>query len=175
MSLVSPIIKTVFSNRMKELTVQKDDAIATNKAVAKVVNNQMSEVSVRTFKIIQDEPESVAGTGKGPTPTDFLITSVATCENVVFARYAAMSDVSLKGLETTATGVWNMKGMFGIGPEDPSFREITVETRVSTDSPASKVVEVANLTHRRCPVHATLRKATKLSFKLFVNDRETPL
>ncbi len=175
MSIISPIIKTTFTNRIKELQSQPTDAVATNKATARVVNNQMSQGTVRGFTIIQDEPESVAGTGKGPTPTDFLILSVAFCENVVFARNAALNDLDLKGLETTASGTWNMKGLFEIGPEDPSFREIVVETHVQTDGPVKKVVEVANMTHRRCPVHATLRKATRLTFKLYVNDKETPL
>ena len=175
MSLFPPVLKTTFTNRIKELEAQESDAIVTNKATARLVSNQLSEGTVRGFKIIQDEPESVAGTGKGPTPTDFLMLSIAFCENVVFARNAALNDLIITGLETTASGTWNMKGLFEIGPEDASFREITVETRVRTNDQVKKVVEVANMTHRRCPVHATMRKATRLSFKLYINGREIPL
>ncbi len=175
MSILPPSLKPIFEKRIKELSVQIGDAVITNKATARVVTNQMSEGTVRGFKIIQDEPESVGGTGKGPTPTDFLMLSVAYCENVVFARNAALSDVDLSGLETTASGTWNMKGLFEIGPEDAAFREIIVETRVQTNAAVKRIVDVANMTHRRCPVHATLSKGTRLTFRLFVNDKETPL
>jgi len=175
MSIVPPIVKTTFTKRIQDLTAQETESIATNKATAKLIGNQLSEGIVRGFKLIQDEPESVAGTGKGPTPTDFLITSVAFCENVVFARNAALNDLEIQALETTASGDWDMKGLFEIGTADPSFRSILVETRVKTTGPIKKVVEVARMTHRRCPVHATLKKATKMTFKLFVNGVEIAL
>lgn len=125
--------------------------------------------------MIQDEPESVAGTGTEPTPTDFLIASVAFCEDVVFARNAVLNDLDIQALETTASGYWDMKGLFEIGSANPSFRSILVETRVRTNGPLKKAVEVARMTHNRCPVHATLKKATKMTFKLFVNDVEASL
>ncbi len=174
-SILPPILKTTFTKRIKELQAQETEAIATNKATAKLITNQLSEGTVRGFKLIQDEPESVAGTAKGPTPTDYLIASVAFCENVVFARNAALNDLDIQALETTVTGDWDMKGLFDIGTANPSFRNIQVETRVKTTGPVKKAVEVARLTHRRCPIHATLKKATNLSFKLFVNDVETQL
>jgi uncharacterized OsmC-like protein len=176
MSIVPPIVKTTtFTKRIQDLKAQESEATATNKATAKLVGNQKSEGIVRGFKLIQDEPESVAGTGTGPTPTDYLIASVAFCENVVFARNAALNDLDIQALETTASGDWDKKGLFEIGTANPSFRSILVETRVKTTGPARKAVEIARMTHRRCPVHATLMKATNMTFKLFVNDVETPL
>jgi len=175
LSIVPSIVKTIFTKRIQDLKAQETEAIATNKAIAKLIGNQKSEGIVRGFTLIQDEPESVAGSGTGPTPTDFLIASVAFCENVVFARNAVLNDLDIQALETTASGDWDMKGLFEIGPADPSFRSILVETRVRTNGPIKKVVEVARLTHRRCPVHATLKKATKMTFKLFVNDVEASL
>ena len=50
-------------------------------------------MTVRGFTLVQDEPVSVMGGGKGPTPTDFFISFVALCENVVFARNAAVEGV----------------------------------------------------------------------------------
>ncbi len=175
MSILTPILKTTFTKRMDELRASKTEVIATNKATAKLISNQLSEGTVRGFKLVQDEPESVAGTGKGPTPTDYFVQAVAFCENVIFARNAALNDLDIQALETTVTGDWDMRGLFDIGPANPSFRNILVETRVSTTGPAKKAVEVAKMTHRRCPIHATLKKATNLSFKLYVNDTETAL
>ena len=175
MSILSPILKTTFTKHAADLRATPEAKLAVNKAVARVIENQHSEVTVRGFTVVQDEPESAAGTGKGPTPTDSFVTSVALCEKVVFARTAAVMDLDLQALETTATGDWDLKGLYEIDGADSGFRSVKVETRVRTKSPVERVIEVARLTHHRCPVHRTLRKATRLSFQLFVNDVEVAL
>lgn len=174
-TILSPALKATFSKHAADLAATGDEKVAVNKAVARVVENQHSEATVRGFTVVQDEPESVAGTGLGPTPTDYFVTSVALCENVVFARTAAMHDLDLQALETTVTGDWDLKGLYEIAGADSRFRNVRVETRVKTTSPIERVVEVARLTHRRCPVHQTLARATNLSFRLFVNDMEATL
>lgn len=175
MSKLSPEMGAFFAKVAKDYESLPGEKIATNKAVAVLQENQRSELTVRDFKLIQDEPISVLGTGKGPTPTDFFISSVALCENVIFARNAAIEGLPIDSLETTATGTWNMKGLYEIEGADSSFKSILVATSVRSSGPLAEVVRVANMTHRRCPVFATLRKAVDLTFRLTVNDVETPL
>jgi uncharacterized OsmC-like protein len=175
MSRLSPELGSFFTKMANDMTSTTGEKQTTNKAVAALLENQHSEVTVRGFTLVQDEPTSVMGTAKGPTPTDFFISSVALCENVIFARNAAMNGVQLDSLETTAAGTWDMKGLFEIDGADSSFRSIIVETVVKTNSPVPEVVTVARATHRRCPIYATLRKSVDLTFKLTVNDIETPL
>lgn len=175
MSRLSPELGNFFAMMVQDLASQPGEKITTNRAVAILQENQRSEVTVRGFTLVQDEPVSVMGSGKGPTPTDFFISSVALCENVVFARNAALEGVPVDSLETVATGTWNMKGLFEIGGADSSFKSIGVETSVRTSAPLADVVKVARLTHRRCPIYATLRKSLELSFRLIVNDTEADL
>jgi len=136
------------------------NTLATNKAEVKLVKDQNSEAKVRGFTVVQDEPESIGGTSKGPTPTDYLIASVGFCENVIFVRNASLAGLSIDSLETTVTGSWDRRGLFEIDNVAPYFNSITVETKVSTKDPVERVVQVARETHRRCPVHATLARAT---------------
>lgn len=149
--------------------------LATNKAEVRLIKDQHSEAKVRGFTVVQDEPESIGGTGKGPTPTDYLITSVGFCENLIFVRNASLAGLSLDSLDTIVTGSWDRRGLFEIDHVSPYFSSITVETRVSTNDPVELVVAVARETHRRCPVHATLARATEIMFKLVVNGKSVPL
>jgi uncharacterized OsmC-like protein len=151
------------------------DTSSTNRAEVKLIRGQYSEAKVRTFTLVQDEPESVWGTGKGPTPTDYFIASVGFCENVIFARNASMVNLTIDSLETTVTGTWDRRGLFEIDGVKPTFKTITVETKITTKDPVQKAVEVANQTHRRCPVHATLSRATEMIFRLNVNGQNVPL
>jgi uncharacterized OsmC-like protein len=151
------------------------DTLSTNRAEVKLISGQYSEARVRTFTLVPDEPESVWGTGKGPTPTDFFIASVGFCENVIFARNASMANLTIDSLQPTATGTWDRRGLFDIDRVKPSLKTITVETKITTKDPVQKVVEVANQTHRRCPVHAPLSRATEMIFRLNVNGQNVPL
>jgi len=174
MEKLSPEMTSYFERLVEDLEAP-GERLATPRAEARLIENQHSRVTVRGFTLDQDEPESYMGTGKGPTPTDFFISSVALCENVVIARYAALSGVSIESLETAASGVWDLKGLYGIAGADPSFRSILVETKISSRSPSSEVAKVVRLTHSRCPIHATLSKATELRFRLEVNGTPVPL
>ena len=176
MTLVSTDLGQKFEElRQRFASSSRTEDPATNKAEVKLIKDQNSEAKVRGFTVVQDEPESVWGTAKGPTPTDFFVTSVGFCENVIFARNAVLAKLSIDSLETTVTGSWDRRGLFEIDGVSPYFKTITVETRVFTKDPLEKAVEVARQTHRRCPVHATLSRSTEMIFKLVVNGTNVPL
>jgi uncharacterized OsmC-like protein len=86
-----------------------------------------------------------------------------------------MASPTIDSLETNVTGTWDRRGLFDIDGVIPNFKTITVETKITTRDHVQRVVEVANQTHRRCPVHATLIRATQMIFKLVVNGQNVPL
>lgn len=176
MNLVSPELGKKFEELRRGMELNKgEDTSSTNRAEVRLVKDQPSEAKVRSFTLIQDEPESVWGTGKGPTPTDYFVASVGFCENVMFARNASIANLTIDSLETTVTGTWDRRGLFDIDGVRPNFKTITVGTKITTRDPVQRVVEVANQTHRRCPVHATLSRATEMMFRLNVNGQNVPL
>jgi len=177
MSTTPSELKAFLEGMMRALGASEEPraTLATNTAVARLVENQHSVGTVRGFTLVQDEPPSVLGGSRGPTPSDFLVAAVGFCENVVLARQAALMGLRIGELETTVSGTWDRRGLFEIDGTDSSFREITVETRVTTEDAAEKVVEAVTATHRRCPVHATLRKATTMVFTLAVNGQPVSL
>lgn len=176
MTLISPGLGSkIEAMKHRFETGSRAEDLITNKAEVRLVRDQNSEARVRGITVVQDEPESVGGTAKGPTPTDFLVSSVGMCENVIFVRNATLANLTIDSLETVVSGSWDRRGLFEIDGVSPHFQSITIETRVSTRDSIEKVVEVANQTHRRCPVHATLSKATELIFKLVVNGQDVPL
>jgi putative redox protein len=176
MTLISPELRLRFETLRQTITASgSTNALAKNKAEVRLIKDQHSEAKVRGFTVVQDEPESIGGTGKGPTPTDYLTASIGFCENVIFVRNASLAGLSLDSLETIVTGSWDRRGLFEIDNVSPYFNSITVETRVSTKDSVDRVVAVANETHRRCPVHATLARATEIIFKLIVNGENVPL
>jgi uncharacterized OsmC-like protein len=101
MTLISPELRQKFETLRQNIIASG----ATNKAEVRLVKDQYSEAMVRGFTVVQDELESIGGTGKGPTPTGYFIASVGFCENVIFVRNASFAGLSIDSLETTATGL----------------------------------------------------------------------
>jgi uncharacterized OsmC-like protein len=105
MTLISPELRQRFETLRQTIAASgPTNMLATNKAEVRLIKDQHSEPKVRGFTVVQDEPESIGGTGKGPTPTDYLIASVGLCENVIFVRNASLAGLSLDSLETIVTG-----------------------------------------------------------------------
>src|SRR5437867_1895762 len=149
--------------------------ICTVRADPKHLRQQYQEVKVKHFKITSDEPAPSGGTDKGPTPLDFFAASVGFCENVMFTRHASLHGLEFDSLETSVRGHWDRRGQYEIDGTSPSFKDMTVETRITTKAPVEKVVQVARITHRTCPMHATIARAMQVTDKLIVNGREVPL
>ncbi len=177
MNLVGLEQKAAVEKSIDELRAAKNpsDCLGVNAAAVTLVENQHSVGDVRGFTLVQDEPASVGGGKRGPTPIDYFAFALGTCENVVFVRFAALNDVPIESLETSVTGVWDRRGLYGIDGVNPCFKEIVIETRVVTTATKQAVAEVAKRTHRGCPLYATLGEATTLIFKLVVNGETVPL
>jgi uncharacterized OsmC-like protein len=177
MGLVSPNFKSVVEELRARVAAARDpnQTLGTVRADARLLGQQYQEVKVKDFVIACDEPILSGGTDKAPTPLDFFAASIGFCENVMFTRYAVLHGLQFDSLETSVRGHWDRKGQFEIDGANPSFKDMTVETRVTTKAPVEKVVEVARITHRTCPMHATIVRAMPVTDKLIVNGREVPL
>jgi len=91
--MISPELRQRFETLRQNIVASGTaNTLATNKAEMKLIEGRHSEAKVRGFTVIQDEPESIGGTGQGPTPTDYFIASVGFCENVIFVRNAVSPD-----------------------------------------------------------------------------------
>jgi uncharacterized OsmC-like protein len=177
MELVSSNFKSVVEEMRAKVASTKNpnQTISTVRADAKLLGQQYQEAKIRDFTIIGDEPIPSGGTDRGPTPLDFFAVSIGFCENVMFTRHAALHGLEFTGLETSVRGHWDRKGQYEIDGTSPHFIDMTVETKVSSNAPVDKIVQVARITHKTCPMHATIVRAMKVTDKLFVNGREVPL
>jgi hypothetical protein len=92
MSLIDADQKPAVEKSLRDLgSMSPAEAATTNKAVVTLVANQHSVAVTRGHNVVQDEPASVAGGALGPTPTDYFMVALGTCQNVVFVRYPGSS------------------------------------------------------------------------------------
>ena len=133
-----------------ELTV--DGAVIVRGAASGFVQ----DVEVRSHRFNADEPASVGGTDKGPTPYDLLLAALGSCASMTIALYARR-----KGWPLTEVTVQLRHSR--IHAEDCAECE-TKEGRLDriewnfqldgdlSDEQRARLLEIA----QRCPVHRTL-------------------
>jgi len=177
MPLISPNFKPYVEKWLSGIQEITDPmkGLGTVRADAKLVGDQRQEARSRDFKVVCDEPSSLGGTDAGPNPLEFFMSAVGFCENVTFARFAALRGLEFDSLETTVRGHWDRRGQGEWEGIEPAFKDFVVETRIVSDAPLEKIRQVVRTTHTRCPMHVSIRKIGPVVDKLFVNGIEVAL
>ena len=115
-------------------------------AVARRRAGYEHELEIREHRLIADEPEKNGGTDKGPTPTELLAASLASCTAVTIEMYADRKEWELGQVEVA------------VDYEEPSTdTPASFEVRIKvpadlSDEERERILVIAG----KCPVHKTL-------------------
>lgn len=149
--------------------------LGTVRADSKLLGDQLQEARMRDYTLVCDEPQSLGGSDKGPNPLEFFMSAIGFCENVTFARFAALRGLEFDSLETSVRAHWDRRGQGEWEGIDPVFKDFVIETRIKSSAPVDKILETVRTTHLRCPMHASILRIGPVVDKLFVNGTEIPL
>jgi putative redox protein len=179
--MVMPLISSAFKPYVEKWLAGIQEitdpmkGLGTVRADSKLVGDQLQEAKMRDYTLVCDEPSSLGGTDKGPNPLEFFMSAVGFCENVTFARFAALQGLEFESLETSVRGHWDRRGQGVWEGIEPAFKDFVVETRIVSSAPLEKIREMVRTTHLRCPMHASIMKIGPVVDRLFVNGAEVAL
>ena len=107
-------------------------------------------------RLAGDEPESVGGTGTGPSPYDFLLAALGSCTSMTVALYARRKGwplervtVALRHSKIHAADCAECETKEGM--LDRIERDVRLDGPLTAEQRA-RLIEIAN----KCPVHRTL-------------------
>ena len=114
------------------------------------------QIAAGPHRLRGDEPESVGGTGTGPSPYDFLLAALGSCTSMTVGMYARKKKWPLERVT-----VWlRHSRIYAVDCAECETKEgmlVRIELDVRFDGPLtaeqrSRLLEIAN----KCPVHRAL-------------------
>jgi putative redox protein len=118
-------------------------------AVARRRKGYEHEIEIREHRLIVDEPEDNGGGDQGPTPTELLAASLASCTAITIEMYADRKGWDLGDVEVTAD--------FTEATSDtPAKFKVDIKLPAElTDEQHDRILTIAH----KCPVHRALMGA----------------
>jgi len=116
-----------------------------------------SDVGIRHFQIVSDEPLKMGGSDAGPTPMELVLAGVASCVHVTLRLVAAERGVDLGRVAIAFEGDIDRRGLFGTADVRPDF--LSVRGEISAEADDATLASLAETVARRSPALSLLTRA----------------
>ncbi len=103
--------------------------------------------------MVVDEPRRLGGSDEGPSPTGYLVTSLAGCTAVIIERCAKEAGLEIGALKVKSTIVYSPRGIAGQEGYHSNPSEAKSEIWLEIEASAEQVEALKAAYARRCPVY----------------------
>ncbi len=135
--------------RPKELPEKTD-----NWAEADFKGHAKSIVTVKSgHSLIVDEPKRLGGTDAGPSPTGYLVASLAGCTAVILERVAKDAKLEIESLRVKSTIHYSPRGIAGQEGYEARPTEAVSEVWLKIGAGPQQVEDLKKQYFRRCPLY----------------------
>ncbi len=131
---------------------------ATFTADTQLVSGYQTTARIRNFKLVIDEPTSLGGTDLGPNPVEVVLAALGTCQEIVYATYAALLGVELEQLSIRVTGTLDPRGSFNVADVPAGFDDVQFEVQLVSPNPPEQIRQLVDLVQQHCPVLDILQR-----------------
>lgn len=137
-------------NNVKENPSTKD---VTFSIESKLEHGFTTEIKVRDFEFVSDEPLSLGGANKGPNPVEYVLGALAACQEIVIKAYASQLGIALQEVRVEASGDLDLEGFFNLSDARPGFNKVNYKTIITTEETnPEKLQLLKDFSNQRCPV-----------------------
>ncbi len=126
-----------------------------------------STVRTRSFTFEVDEPPTLAGTDVAPSPVEYALAALATCQEITYRLHADALGVPLEGVAVTLEGDIDLRGFFGSEPSiRPGFLAIRGTVTLDSTAPAEELERLRAYVNSVCPVLDLISNPTPVQIDL---------
>jgi uncharacterized OsmC-like protein len=116
----------------------------------------------KEFSFRCDESDDRAGKGEAPSPLRYFLSGLAFCQQVWYAKGAALVGCEIEELEIDVRTYMDMRGEHLVGEVVPHPQWIAIEARVTSPGTTDQVLQMVDEANRRCPVYSLVSRAVPM-------------
>ncbi len=149
------------------ITANPAARIARYKVESRQESGLRSQVKIRQFTFDVDEPASLAGTDTAPSPVEYALAALATCQEITYRLHADHLGIPLDRVSVTLEGDIDLRGFFAVDDGvRAGFERIWGTVRLDSPAPASELRRLKEHVDAHCPVFDLLSNSTPISLEL---------
>lgn len=124
----------------------------------------------KDFSFECDESEGRAGRGEHPSPLRYFLSGLAFCQQVWYAKGAALVGCELDDLRIDVLTYMDMRGEHHVAgvPNHPQW--IIIDASVTSSSNAATALAMVDEANARCPVYGLVARAVPIYERIRLND-----
>lgn len=158
-------------NALREHLATLTTARAEFQAETRLVEGVRTEAKIRQFTLTIDEPPQLGGSDQGPNPVELVLAALGTCQEIVYAAFAAVLGIPLERLSIRVEGALDPRGLFAVAEVPAGLTEIRFTVELDTPASAAQVEELRRLVNAHCPVLATLTEPARIASAFLWNGQ----
>jgi len=116
-----------------------------------------------------DESEGRAGGGDHPSPLRYFLSGLAFCQQVWYAKGAALVGCELEDLVIHVLTYMDMRGEHHVGDSPANPQWIIIEAEVTSSADVATVLAMVDEANSRCPVYALVARAIPIYERIALN------
>lgn len=118
-----------------------------------------------------DEPTGLAGDDSAPSPVEYALGALISCQVVVYRLYAHQLGIKIDALDIKAEGNLDVRGLFGIGESiRPGFSGVRLLVNVTGPETRERYEELQAAVDAHCPVLDIFTNPTPVSVELVTGN-----
>ncbi|MCF8303740.1 MAG: OsmC family protein [Bacteroidales bacterium] len=126
-----------------------------------------SNISVRNFHFIIDEPNEFNGSGQGPNPVEYMLGAFAGCINITGNHLADEMNFELRAMNVQIDAGLDRAHLSQPGKGmRPGIKEVDVKIQIDTDADEDTVNTWLDQLRHRCPVCDNLANPTAVNMRV---------
>ncbi len=165
-----PTLSAVIPGGASAFATTPSAALATFRVESRQVAGLRSTVRVRTFTFDVDEPPTLGGSDTAPSPVEYALAALATCQEITYRLHADALGVQLAGVAVTLEGDIDLRGFFGSDePIRPGFLAIRGTVRLDSQASLGELERLRDHVDAHCPVLDLLSNRTPVHLELLTS------
>lgn len=147
------------------------DHVATFAVDTELLDGYDTAVAIRQFSLRADEPASIGGTDRGPTPVELVLAGLGSCQEIVYATYARILGIPLDAVTVHAEGRLDMRGFYGVAEVPVGFQDVTYAVEITSSASTEDISRLIAAVDAHCPVLEILQKPLRVSGDYRLNGK----